>query len=195
MYVFCTCISTCFFKSHTHTRCTGIGSSLIEVFCRQRHHQIFCDAFALPFLQQRLPACTALAAEWFGTGEELKPATRLQCQAVTESNSCHRNCNSRSSPHGCFVFSLPVQYGSIWSSNLSSNDVHMFCLSNACVKVNEKHFSANGKMIHGTAGFASFPCKQGLLLAMRRHGMSWLLQVVTIAKYNTKGQQFLPGSQ
>ena len=109
MYVFCT---------HTHTRCIGIGSSLIEVFCRQRHHQIFCDAFALPFLQQRLPACTALAAEWFGTGEELKPATRLQwCQAVTESNSCHQSCSSHSSPHGwafvadCFVFSLPVQYG------------------------------------------------------------------------------------
>jgi len=39
------------------------------------------------------------------------------------------------------------------------------------------------------------PLQTGTAACYGRHGMSWLLQAVTIAKYNTKGQQFLPGSQ
>ena len=59
----------------------------------------------------------------------------------------------------------------MWSSESSSSDSNdvlhiMFCLSNACMKINEKQFGANWKMIHGTAAFANFPCKQGLLCAV-----------------------------
>eukprot|EP00435_Cladocopium_sp_Y103_P075063 s114_g53.t1 len=62
-------------------------SRFVGVFRRQRHHQILRDPFALPFLQQRLPPCTALAAQWFGTGEELEPDAIGSCCCGTSKDA------------------------------------------------------------------------------------------------------------